>query len=334
MTKRRDALKGYLTPIIGSEFSSENSVVRQRPQVTSGALQSMNEAISGLSKEADELRKALATGSVIVELDPSVIKGSFVKDRLDGYSGAEFDSLVASIAEQGQAIPVLVRPHPQESGHYQLAFGHRRVAALRVLNQPVKAFVRQMTDEELVMAQGSENLERKDLSFIERAMFAFRLEERGMSRAVIMSTFGTSSKGVLSEMISLARRLPTALVEAIGPASKIGRPRWSALADLLASKDSKIWRTEIHQPHFGLLSSDERFDLIFRLVSSKTRGFLPAAKSWSPDDQMVNVRKTVTDKTLAMNFSARDGKSFGEWISNNLEGLYESFRNEANKRGE
>lgn len=334
MTKRRDALKNYLTPITSAEFSAENQAARQRPPVTSGALQSMNEAISGLSKETEELRKALATGSVIVDLDPSIIDNSFVKDRLDDFSGEDFDSLVASIAEHGQAIPVLVRPHPAKDGQYQLAFGHRRVAALRRLGKGVKAFVRQMTDEELVVAQGSENLERKDLSFIERAMFAFRLEERGMSRAVIMSIFGTNSKGVLSEMISLARRLPAALVQAIGPAPKIGRPRWIALADLLANTDGDIWHAAIQQPRFSSLSSDERFDFIYRAVSAKPRGPQRDRLAWTPDDRTVSVHKSVTEKALTMNFSARDGKSFGEWISDNLEGLYESFRKEINKHGE
>ena len=38
---------------------------------------------------------------------------------------------------------------------------------------------------------------KRCFEIIEKALFAFRLEELGMSRAVIMSTFGTSSKGGL-----------------------------------------------------------------------------------------------------------------------------------------
>lgn len=326
MSKRREALKNYLAPITNAEFSDENKITRSRPQAASGALQSMNEAISGLSKEADELRRILVTGSVIVELDPAIIEASFIRDRLDEFAGEEFESLVSNIADHGQEIPILVRPHPEKEEHYQLAFGHRRVAALRRLNKPVKAFVRQMTDEELVMAQGSENLERKDLSFIERAMFAFRLEERGMSRAVIMAAFGTSSKGVLSEMINLARRLPDCLVQAIGSAPKVGRPRWSALADLLVSTDALVWRDVIQQPRFSSFSSDKRFDAVYRAVSNKREKTHPSPKTWAPTDKTVSVRKSINNKAMVMSFSARDGKLFGEWISDNLEGLYESFR--------
>lgn len=333
MTKRRDALKDYLSPIVTTEFSAENQIQKPRPKVASGALLSMNEALSGITAEAEELRKALESGSTIVELDPASIDSSFIRDRLDDYEGEAFDGLVASIAEHGQAIPVLVRPHPSQPGKYQLAFGHRRVAALRSLNRPVKAIVRPMTDEELVIAQGTENLERKDLSFIERAMFAFRLEERGMPRSVIMAAFGTSSKGVLSEMISLARRLPDSLVQAIGPAPKVGRPRWLALADLVDNSGDERWRTAIENPRFRSLSSDERFEAVHRTLSLKPRS-AEAAKTWMPQDRTVSVRRTVSDKAITMSFSAQDGKRFGEWISTNLESLYETFRKEIDRNGD
>jgi len=38
--------------------------------------------------------------------------------------------------------------------------------------------VRSLTDEQLVIAQGQENSGRTDLTFIERARFAARLEDR------------------------------------------------------------------------------------------------------------------------------------------------------------
>jgi len=330
MTKRREALKDFLTPVTSAGFSTENPMPRQRPQVASGALQSMNDVISGLSKEADELRKALVSGSAIVELEPDQIDNSFIKDRLDDFSGAEFESLVASIRENGQSIPVLVRPHPEAEGRYQLAFGHRRVAALRTLNKPVKAFVREMTDEELVIAQGNENLERKDLSFIERALFAFRLEQRGMPRAVIMSTFGTNSKGVLSEMIGLAKRLPIELVEAIGAAPGIGRPKWAALADLLERKTEADWRSLLQTNDLQGLASAERFEAIYGALKNKAARTDAVSQPWTPEDRLVSVVTKPGNKALVMTFKSADGKPFGEWISNNLDSLYEAFRKSEN----
>jgi len=289
----------------------------------------MNEAISGFTQEANELRKAMARGETIIEIDPSDIDSSFVKDRLDDFSGEDFDVLVQSIRENGQILPVLVRPSPEKSGRYQLAFGHRRVAALRQLGGKVKAFVRELSDDELVIAQGNENLERKDLSFIERALFAFRLEELGMSRAVIMSTFGTSSKGVLSEMIALARRLPIELIEAIGSAPGVGRPRWDALAQQLATASDAAWKQAISSAHFEKLTSLDRFEAIsVALLDRSPPDPKPASElaRWSPNDKLVSVTVKATAKKATVIYGAKDGPSFATYIANRLDDLYEAFR--------
>ena len=328
MTKRRDALKEYLAPIKPG-FSTENPAPRPRPQVSSGALQSINEAISGFTQEANELRQAMARGETIVEIDPADIDSSFVKDRLDDFSGEDFAALVQSIRENGQILPVLVRPYPEKDGRYQLAFGHRRVAALGLLGKSVKAFVRELTDDELVIAQGNENLERKDLSFIEKALFAFRLEERGMSRAVIMSTFGTSSKGVLSEMIALARKLPIELIEAVGSAPGVGRPRWDALTEHLSTANDATWQRIVASPNFKKLTSPERFEAIFETLKGRET---PAAKlhpdssQWAPKDKLVSVTVKATAKKAVVVYEAKDGPTFATYIANRLDDLYEDFR--------
>lgn len=129
--------QGFLTPITATqEFSAENSF--RRPQATSGALQSMNDAISGLSHEAEELRQAIADGALIVELDANDIDASFVQDRIEDFDSSAFEALLESIRDNGQAVPVLVRPYPDRAGRYQIAYGHRRVAALKKLGQRSK----------------------------------------------------------------------------------------------------------------------------------------------------------------------------------------------------
>ena len=97
----------------------------------------------------------------------------------------------------------------------------------------MKAIVRQLTDEEVVVAQGRENLDRADLSFIERALFARRLEDSGYERSVIMAALSTD-KSDLSRYIAIARRVPEELARQIGPAMKAGRARWAALVEALA----------------------------------------------------------------------------------------------------
>ena len=43
-------------------------------------------------------------------------------------------------------------------------------------------------------------------------------------------------KAAVSKMISVASRIPAAVIEAIGPAPAIGRPRWIELADQFERK--------------------------------------------------------------------------------------------------
>lgn len=325
MNKRRDALRDFLTPITSNhEFSTENTP--KRPQVSSGALQSMNDAITGLSNEADELRKALSDGQSIVELDANLIDASFIKDRLDDYTGADFDALLTSIQENGQAVPVLVRPNPEHTGRYQLAYGHRRVAALKQLGLKVKTFIRNLSDDELIIAQGNENLERKDLTFIEKALFARRLEDRGTARTVILATFGTSSKGVLSEMIALVRKLPEELINAIGAAPGVGRPKWDSVATLLAEKPNAL-DTFLKSEAFLKLNSTERFDAIFAMLKQAQKGTAGnAVQGWESNDSQLRVVAKSKPKVFAVEFSNTEGKAFGKWISHNMDRLYEEYK--------
>lgn len=176
---------------------------------------------------ADDIEKRLAEGQAVIELDTNSIDPSFVQDRMDG----DIEGLRSSIQDQGQQVPILVRPHPDMSGRYQVAFGHRRLRALKELGRNAKAIVRDLTDEELVVAQGQENNEREDLSYIEKARFASRLNER-FSRDVITSAMSIS-KPELSVMLSVISGLPPELIDAIGPAHGVGRRSWQDLSDAL-----------------------------------------------------------------------------------------------------
>ena len=114
------------------------------------------------------------------------------QDEADGIAAPDADGIAAlacSIAAHGQTVPILVRPRPQAPGRYQIAYGRRRHAACARLGRPVRAVVREMDAAALVVAQGQENCERRDLTFVERALFAHALDaasfDRAMSRAAL-----------------------------------------------------------------------------------------------------------------------------------------------------
>lgn len=324
MSKRRDALAGFLSPI---EPTAEG-IVRAKPAVQSGALNSMNQAIANLATEAEEaerLRSKLEAGETIIEIDPAVIERSFVRDRLGGFTGPEFDAFREGIRSVGQIIPVLVRPHPERTGKYQLAFGHRRVEASRQLGRNVKAIVRNLTDDDLILAQGKENSDREGLSFIEKAFFALSLEQKGIRRQVIMDALATTSKGVLSGMISLASALPSELIEVIGPAPSIGRPRWEALAELLRDdKSPGIWRDVIEEQSFTELTSDVRFEKLFKALSSRSETSKEEQVIRSAEGRRIATAQTGK-RAVKLTIPTKDTPEFATFLLSRLPDIYSAF---------
>ena len=207
-----------MRPLLGSPDLNDAS---DRTPV--GALgQSLGE-VNERSKRADEIEEKLRAGQTIVELSTDDIEPSFIPDRMPTDDEA-FKGFVESIRDEGQQTPILVRPHPEDPRKYQVAFGHRRLRAAVALSRPVKAVVRKMTDQELVVAQGQENNERQDLSYIEKVRFAQRLAERQFTRDVIMSALAVY-KSDLSNMLAVGSKIPTELIERIGPAHGVGLSR-------------------------------------------------------------------------------------------------------------
>ena len=325
MNKRRDALKAMLTPVSISP-SDDNHPLRQGG--VSGSLKAMGLSLKNLSDEADEaraLKAQLATGARVIELDPNLVDPSFVRDRLAEPEGEAFEVFKAGLAADGQQVPILVRPAPNDEGRYQAAYGHRRLAALRALRQPVKAIVRELTDEQLIVAQGKENSDRRDLSFIERALFAARLEDRGFSRAALTAALSLQ-KGNLSTMISVARSIPEPLIVAIGPAPKVGRPRWEQLATLIVD-DGRKWRVAIADPDFVTADSDARFECILKALvqRSEVRTTDIVRDQDGTPLAVVNHGKGRVRLTI----ESRHVPEFGDWLIVQLPEIYASFRRRA-----
>lgn len=239
-------------------------------RVRTGAIAAMGTSLKELTEtalSASRMQEQLENGDAVIEIDPADVDASMVNDRLIAEIDPDFDDLVESIRGSGQQVPILVRPNPASSARYQIAYGRRRMRAAAKLGAKVRAIVREMTDAELVIAQGKENLDRKDLSFIEKAMFARQLEEQGFERPVIMAALSTD-KGDLSRYITVAKTIPQDVVEAIGPASKAGRARWIALGEKLSTGSAPVKRT-LHSAEFRALDSDARFAMLFNALTER-----------------------------------------------------------------
>jgi ParB family chromosome partitioning protein len=272
MIKRKDMLKAAFDKHLPDAPLPTDSPP-ETARVPSGAVRAMGLSLGRIeanAARADALAEQLARGEMVQELDPLRVEPSFVDDRIDRTSDPDFRQLVESIAASGQQVPILVRPHKDKTGYYQVAYGHRRWSACRELKQPVKALVRPLNDSELVIAQGKENAERRNLSFIERATFAAHLEKEGFERAIIQSALAVHP-AEMTRLLTIAREIPKAFIAAIGPAPRAGRPRWMELVALLADEGARARLAEIiEEPAFKKVGSDTRFDLaLTRLRSIK-----------------------------------------------------------------
>ena len=311
--------------------SSNASKVRpllglDRPLKQPGALGAISQTLGGMSekvKRADELEKRLVEGQTIVDLEPSLVDDSFVPDRMEA-SPADEAAFRELIREHGQNSPILVRPHPDNPDRFQVAFGHRRLRAARALGINVRAVVRALSDEELVVAQGQENSGRTDLTFIERARFAVRLEERKFSRETIMAALNVD-KAALSRLIAIATRVPAEVIDAIGAAPSFGRVRWQELTDLLDGDDNRRRAVaHVKTPGFSDLESDKRFESIaaaLREVASRAR-----AETWSAHDGTHAAKVMRSGKKTTLTFDDRVTPQFGDFVRERLQSLYDEYK--------
>lgn len=86
----------------------------------------------------------------------------------------EMKHLIESIKKFGTITPALARPFPE--GGYELISGHRRLAACQVLGiETMPVIVREMTDDEAVIAMVDANLQRETILPSEKA-FAYKMK--------------------------------------------------------------------------------------------------------------------------------------------------------------
>ncbi|SEF12371.1 chromosome partitioning protein, ParB family [Rhizobiales bacterium GAS191] len=275
----------------------------------------------GLLEEAFTSTVAAApNGEVTLELDPSLIDPSFAPDRMEPERDKEFENLKESIARNGQNVAVCVRRHPELSGRYQLAYGHRRTRAARELGKPVKAIIRNYTDEEMLKAQGNENIPRLSLSFAEKAMHVVNLRQRGFSNAVTNEAVGIH-KTDASVLVNVITRIGEDIVRAIGPAPEAGRRRWETIADRIQLEDAKARiKILVADPKFNEMESDDRFKKVLEAVQT------------APVSNRISIVSKSGDVIGDIELSKKGGKihvmdrGFAEFIHERSEILWNEYK--------
>jgi len=273
------------------------------------------------------------------ELDPAEIDDDRLSDRLDP---ADVADLRASIAANGQTVPILVRRHPEQANRYLLVYGRRRLEAIRGLDQParIRALIASLDDSAALRAQVSENTARRDLSYIERALFAQELLDAGFGTQAQVAEVLNATRSAVSMALSVARAVGPDLARAIGPAHGIGRPRWEALVRDLAETGAdraqlaEVARQARHKADTsakGIDPSTAAFDSVARAlkkaIASPPR--TPSTPLHLAGQPAGSLRKSARGLQLDLTLDP----AFAEWLEANAQDVLEDIHTRWQEHG-
>jgi len=324
MNKRNASIRSILSGKSNLETGQDEE---RKKRVESGAVSALKNTFSSLEKDNEGLRAQLEAGDTIIQIDPTFLDVSPFADRFEEQDSFKFEELKQSIREHGQEIPILVREHPKKPNFYQIAYGHRRAKVAKDLGIFVKACVKKLSDEELVLSQGVENSAREDLSFIERAMFSLKLERAGFARSVIQSALSVD-RAEVSKLISVAQVIPEDIIWIIGRAPKAGRVRWMEVADFLSEEKNLInVRENVLTDAFRNLDTDQRFKSLLIWISKYNRNFSEKERRTqvTSRDGTLLAKISQSKKNTRLEFDAVKGSEFFEYLIANLPDIYESY---------
>lgn len=284
------------------------------------------------------------------ELDPASIEDGRMADRLDP---ADVLDLRDAIEANGQTVPILVRRAPGEDDRYLLVYGRRRLEAIRQSDKvtKVRALVTNLDDDSALRAQISENMGRRDLSFIEKALFAKDLVSSGFGNQSQVAEILTVTKSSISMAIAIAEMVGPDLVRAIGAAHGIGRPRWESLGraidengldreDLIGIAKEARENAETSMVVDDVASTNDPSIQAFLAVEKAVTKAIKPAKSPSPAPPSsvplkIGGKRGGTVKRTAKGLSiVLAGGDFADWVETQVHDMIEDLHERWKQRSE
>jgi len=305
---------------------ASGEVLREAPvRVNAGIIGATRRTLSDIREERDSLRARLDGAEVVSELDPQMIDPSPIRDRLPDDDDAAFRELKRLIAEEGQQVPIKVRRSPAQPDRFQVVYGHRRLRAAQDLVRNVKAIIVEATDPQLAVAQGLENNSRQDLTWIEKALFAWRMEALGIKAREIRAALAVDD-GELARYRAVCRALPAEIIEGIGRAPKVGRPRWSELVESYTTngRAEAVVRKTLAADKVRAVSSDERFRQALAALKEKVRREDQSTDLKTGQGPSIG-RVSFTGTAIKLSLAKGEAKSFAEFFQAELPDLLQRY---------
>jgi ParB family chromosome partitioning protein len=154
--------------------------------------------------------------SGVPEVELRKIQPNRLNPRLE-FSKEGLDELADSIKEVGLLEPIIVRPKGDD---YEVVVGERRYrAAMQAGLDKVPVIIRKYSDADVMKLNLIENVQRKDLSAVEKGKMCKELLEKFPqeypSHAILAKRLGTSSKAIASWLETVG--MPKEVQERIAP---------------------------------------------------------------------------------------------------------------------
>lgn len=153
------------------------------------ALLGENQAIAQTVSTAPGTQTELAGPRVPIDL----IHANPEQPR-QAFRDSDLRDLAASIQTHGVIQPVLLRPHPEKPGEYQIVAGERRWRAAQLANvHDLPAIVRDLDEKDLLELAIIENIQRVDLDPIEEAQaYTQLIDAFGYTQEELSNVIGKS----------------------------------------------------------------------------------------------------------------------------------------------
>ena len=207
-------------------------------------------------------------------------------------------------------------------------FGHRRTREhCARSSQTVRAQVIDYSDRDLLVAQGIENANRQDLTWIEKALFASRMASAGLKPRDVIAALGVDHSE-LSKYRAVTNALPPDVLEAIGRAPKAGRPRWRELCTAVKGEDEieRIKKT-VTTDSARSRSSDDRFALaLAALTEPRDEGRTRRPRPEQPIGHIGTASFGRSDVRIALRGEHAEG--FKAFLAKELDALVERYERE------
>ena len=154
----------------------------------------------------------------------------------------DLDALALSISKHGQQEPILLRPSKNLSGggDFEIIFGNRRWRACKLINLPVRAIIKNVSDSEAAICQQEENCNRENISDFSKAVHLKKLIDKGIFSSVkdLSESMGIS-RTALTDLLSYTR-IPERVMSCFQNPSSISKRMASKISSLCSTNNEKI----------------------------------------------------------------------------------------------